>query len=671
MAKIIGHDQDGNPIDESGNVATPSAPEKPYTADTFMDNLGKQLSPYIPTITSMGGATAGAELGTAVGGPIGGLVGAPLGSIISYLLAKKATGALNNPGKPVPGLNGEDVKDAAYNELFNTGIPHAVQGAGKVASFLGDSPLLRSILKMAPHQQIPADTEAILNTPNLDRSMGDVTGSAKLKSMETRQGKDALVDLRNTQKKQQVDEINNLFQKIGGQGNPPSTAPAPQPDLTATVGRQGQQALADAYNSSKGKYEGLYNQFQKQVIEPNTHNIKVVTGYGPDTPSSIIDPSTGQPGPPTPGGPIVEDRQVELPTFLNRTAQYAKDSLPKLNQYIGPDAYENLPPTVQSKYKRISKLLEDISTPTQVMTDSGDIVETPIKNYDAVKQTRTDLQSLIDNSTGIKKKTLTELSKFMDQDINGTLNGIDPSGNASALRDQANAAYGAHRDTFDPILERVYKNGDASLKQFEDPQHMFDAADTDPAIARKLRGAFRDQDLPVLKTGMLSTAFDKAYDPASKSLNVDALLSKITASDSPYKSVFTPTELANTEQVLRGLRTQNAGAMQTGKGLGFYGGRFALAAGGGAAGAMMGHDTGSRALGTIAGAGTALIAPSIFVNRVLLNPTNARIAAQLSKLPADSPTARMLTQTLLKGALKGVQIETATPTQEEGDSQQQ
>ncbi len=651
---IIGHDVNGNPIDDSSNV--PPVTKNASPIEQTGQDVGGFIDRIMPMLMGGSGTVAGATAGTALGGPIGGIAGGVLGGIGSYLLGKKGINALNGVTGPQqdysPSLKMSDLSEAGINQAFESGLPLALQGAGKV---FNKTNLMDQLLKLTPQQlsdvkgpgSSVSNLEATRATPELSRSVGESIGSNKLQNLEQRLGKQPLSDLR----KAQTVEQQSILDKLRGKGTPEQ------------IGKQGQQALSNAYSVSKDNYTDLYDQFNEKVIQPNTNTVKVVVGREPDVQSSVLDAS-GQPLPAQKGAPITEDRQIALPIHLGTTSSWVQTEGQQINKLLSPDDFENLPPALQSSYNKVKSVLKDAANPTEIMLPDGSTQMIPFKEYDAVKEARTQLGYLLKNAEGIKKKLYTGLRDVLDQDISSTLKAVDPSGNAQGLKNSADVAFGVHQDVIEPVMNRVYKT-DPALKQYQDPQEMFKNADTDPAIARQLRAAFRPTDLPILKTGMMSQAIDGAYDSATGLTNVDQLINKITSPGSPYKSVFTPSELTNMEIMLRGMRSQTPNALQSGRSLGFHAGHIALAAISGGAGALTGHDTSSRVEGAVLGAGVILIAPSQFVNRVLLNPTYARIAAQLPKVTAGSQEASLMTKTLLKGALRGTQVLVANGTDAE------
>jgi hypothetical protein len=643
--KLIGYDVNDQPIYEGENSATsPSKEKTPAASKGVLDRMGDGLVDMLPMLAGASGTDLGIGLGTAVGGPVGGVAGGALGGIASYLLSKKGIEAINADPKKYKGKDAvpttQDLTDGILNQLFESGAPYVGKAIGKGVDFLGDHPILRALAGKVPQQNSAADLNAIRRTPEVTRTVGEALGSKPLQDMERQLGGSDLIAIRDAQKAEQEKVLNVLRGRTNA--------------TPVEIGKAGQKSLGDAFASSDGKVKQAYTQFQKEVIEPNTRDIKVIQGYTEPSASGLLD-ANGQPVM-SARTPIIETRKVELPVPLVGTKSFADAKGAELAKFLSPEEFETLPTYLQAKYKSVNKLLQDVVQPTEIMAADGTTQSLAFKEYNTLKEIRTQLGDLIGSTEGNKKRIFSQLSSAIDKDIEATLKATDPTGKATALRDKANALYAEHKDIYDPVMKRVYKDGDVSLRQYEDPSAMFAAADTDPKVARQLRAAFKPTDLPVLKTGMMSQAIDKAFDPASGTFNVDELINKISAADSPYKSVFTPYELKATEELLRAVRGQNTLGMQAGRAIDFNQGRIALAVGGALPGLLLGHDVKSRLEGAAGGAVVLGLAPSMFVNKILLNPTNARLVIDLAKTSANSPKANAIVQTLLKGALRGTQV---------------
>jgi hypothetical protein len=652
QSSIIGYDSNNQPIQGQGSSPTPSGPVSNTSQDnqgSFLDRAFNTGSQLLPTISSLPGTGIGESVGAGVGsllGPVGtvagGLLGGVAGGLGSYLLAKKATDILNasDSSKVSPIPTGEDWRQGLINQAFNQGAQ--VIGASKtipaVTNFLADHPLLRSIMNFFPQQNLPEDISAMRTG---SRSVGEATGSKPLKYLETHYGKQELIDLRTKQQAEQLAKLNALRGTSQG---------------TKELSEAGQVAVASNFAESQANYKNLYDQFDKQVIEPNINTVNVVTGYEAPTPSTIIDPTTGQLGAPTPGKPIIEQQVVRLGVPLLETQKYAGESDAALSKFLGEENWKNLPDYLQTKYKTVLGLIKDSINPTEIQLPGGETSKLAFKEYESLKETRTQLGDLINANKNDRAKVaaFSGLRDALDRDISARLNIADPSGAAEALRQQAQDAFGTHQDIFKPIMDRVYKEY-PNLGKMSDPEEMFRGATSDPETASQLKNAFRPAELPILKQGMMNQVIQDSYDSASKLFDVDKIIRTVTDENSAFRRVFSQGTLDGVEDVLRGMRTQNPGNLQTGRGIGFNAARLAIPVVGGALASLAGTNTSER---TAIGLGTAIaftFGPSQFVNRVLLNPENAKIAATLGRTAANSPQAQLLVRTLMKGGLRGVQ----------------
>ncbi len=414
--------------------------------------------------------------------------------------------------------------------------------------------------------------------------------------------------------------------------------------------------LASNYFHMGDSVDAKYDAFRKNYVEPNTHAfVREVPNPKAGQAAQILD-SNGRPTvePPT----IKEDFTVQGPIVMGKASAYAKEIKAKIDGFVGDENFKNLPDKTRENFGNLKKVIDNLTEGTTISDHAGNTMQVPVKEWEAVKQWRTDVGKVTaaDEKIGLAKGTLGKLSGLLGEDIETSVGKLWGSNSADALKSlkDANTAHQEWNEIFTPGLRRkIFGRGQnpnlariggnskiIDQEKLADPATLYNGIAQSPEIARQFVSAFGSGKENIAKGSVLGSLIDKATNSANNSFSADALINQLKAPG--YRELYTSSERDGITNFLRQIRTMDPSTLSGNRGIGYKEGLFHLTTP--ALGAAMGHPIEGLALQ----AGVELTTRQ-FAQKVLLNPRLARIAAQLPYQAAGSTQAGLLTSQLMKG----------------------
>jgi len=631
---IFEGDADGNPIEPAAKTSSPilnTTEKSELRAPTLTDQIFNYYGRHVPGILSGIGGVAGNIAGAALTPITGGYVNPVTGGMAGTAIGSGIGSALKYAAPQIYGEPDNEVLSGAANVITEP----IFAGAGKLSQ-LG-FPSARANLaqtlvkKFFPGKFTPEVSSAIKADPEFNFSVGQVNPTAaNIENFITPQAKTALV---NKQKREVINKI---------------TANVRNPEKIINEAQQFAQTRTEAF---KEKSKDLYKDFEPAI----KYNTKTVLKEVPGKPSTLIDPTTGQP---VITGPTFEPIKIEGAIPLKRSKAFADPMLEKVNEVLGPNDVNaaNIGETSGAYLKHLRSELEKIS---KVETYLDPVTKKPTATmvpFDQLKTMRDSLERFTKSSEYKVQKDVLEgplnyLKKAIRSDIDEGVKGWGSN------------AYGRFRkaqDFWAHISNRLDPNMTKDLlSKGIDPEttakQVLETAISDPQKMRQFISMGGRGKATELFRGELSR---EMYDPITGKIDIQKGINYLNTNELSAKEAVPSQTLGNAKRLLA--RASIIGDSPSGSVSPLM--RLAsgvVSMGVGAGNLMAGHNLGSSALaGTITLAGANSV--NKFTEKVMFNPKNARIAAGLLDKDASSRESRFAQQTILN-ALRGARIMYQTP----------
>lgn len=573
--------------------------------DTFRD----YVAPFIRSLAVQGGRTIGSSLvpeAPVISGAAGGAAGDFIYQGVQHIAPRLF-------GGPAPNI-GQALTEAGINTGIDTGLTN-IPGATKAIA----NKLLKNMGPVNP--KIPVQ-QALEASPDFPVSAGQATQSKLLTALEDVAAPHAKQVLQTQQKGILSNEARNVLDFITkGEFSGASREELP---LVQTAGGTSQRAFT-RYQSVKNSASARWNNFIQNEI--------------PKTNETVYQPSVNGANPNAMFSPV----QMQAPIRINNTFSFTKDVANKLEQEIA--ATEN--PITKSKLLELDRVLKPYANPAVAKTGE------PVVSYLDAKNTMDVLDDIVND-----KDIPPEVKRRV-----GLLGAI-----RNTLRSDINSSILGSNSVFPPSTQRAFnraKEGTKALKSiFPDSGVVGDLLNPDKFETRTLQAALKNPEAAQayaravgskqnLKAEMFAQMLQNSTD-VNGFFHGGKGLGFIDKNKDVFNTVFNSNDRGSVVNLLRKMQAVDPKEVESGRvatairtagaGLSVAGGIGSLILG-----SSHGVPTGAVTGGTVL---TAIPLTKKAVETLLLNPTNARIIANLSHLPPTSYAAQSGIKTILKAVAK-------------------
>lgn len=627
---------------------------------TWEDSFRESISPLIRGGLVNAGRVAGGMV-AAPSGPVGIAAGALGGGTAVDL-------AYQNLQRSFPralGAPPEDIKSSLIDAGFNTVLDAG--GSGLINKFAPAASKTILAAKEALQERMPGLSppstqyrdrlkyevlnkffpqkpgfvaqEALAADPNFPNlTVGQATGSEFadiITNIFTPQSK--LQQIYGEQKDYLSTEAKQLGSKVGGKL-------FEHPTARFDAARVGSQTAKAAYKTAEKVEDELYDIAEKQLIPQNKLNAyRVVQGK----PATLYD-ANGRPIT-TPGKPTLEPIIVEGPVYPTKTNSYANTVIKDIDEFMTDPTNElGRDPDVLSSLKQIKDRL--VTFRNVAVTEDGKTVI----SYKTAKNTKLALADLFEKAPdGVKKRfseTIYTLRNLLSGDIKDSSKSWNQEARAALLK--------AHRQTQSNIQKFESKIGKKLVNRFNDPdiiqEDILKQATSSRAEAAQYISAVGGR--REIGTHFLKDVLDRSYD-VEGNFSAERALEHLAEKDEISRTVLSSDQRSQLTNLLRKMQLVPSHSTATAKvavNIRRAGATIGLA---GAAVASLANNDLRQGVYTY---GTLLLTFGLtkpVVQKLMLNPQNARMLSRLVTLPPESTVAQGLLKNLMKGPLKGVQFE--------------
>jgi hypothetical protein len=409
---------------------------------------------------------------------------------------------------------------------------------------------------------------------------------------------------------------------------------------------------ADAIKSIKGslaKSEAVekkaFNNFRTNHVEPNTEKLTKLVGYEQ---GKIVDPKTGE----APLIPKFEEVEVKGPIYTANTQVLAQKVMPKLDEFMKGETFQQLPPNMQTKYTNLYATIKDLATPFEAVDKTGHPVQIPIKEWETLKEVRTQINDMVGGKpnptfpqAGLKL-VADELKKDIDLSIGSLWRNGPEAEKALAI---ANKATQFKKQVFTKEIDKLqygsYEDGKLDTRISGDPSEVFKAAYKSPEKAARLMKALGPNNQGYMKGDYFDNVLmNKGFGSNYSKFNPSAIVTELENPNSVSRTILNADERNN---VLRFARAaKNMGDEQAKlSSLSFLNGKFNINLGIAASRATTGSSIPARVV-----IGGLQLMEAVRDNKAMVD-----IGSRLIKIRPDSAEAQNASKLFLRG-LRGAEV---------------
>lgn len=617
----------------------PSNQAATIRAETWEDRFRDTIAPFVRGgLVNLGRVAGGAA--AAPSGPAGMAIGALGGGTAVDLAYQNLQGSFPKVLGAPPSEFGEQLKEAGFNTVLDAAASGLINRVTTPLSKLAIKDRLKFefLNKFFPQKpSFPAE-EALRTDPNFPNltvpqatqsEFGDV-----LTNIFTPQRK--MQQIYAGQREYLGKEAEQLGQKVGGTLLRQSTP-------TFEAARVGSAKAKVAYKTAEKVEDDLYNIAEKQLIPQNKANAyRVIQGK----PVTIFDAS-GKPVT-TPGKPTLEPIVIDGPVYPKKANSFANTVIADIDEFIkDPTNALGRDPDVLTSLNQIRDRL--ITFRNVAVDDQGRTVI----SYKSAKNTKMALTDLFEKAPeGVRKRfseTIYALRNSLSEDIKDSSKTWNKAAQDALAR--------AYRQTTSNVQKFESKTGKRIVNRFNDPDIIQEdvlrqALSSKQEAAQYINAVGGRREIG---TQFFKDILDRAYD-ANGNFNAEQALEHLIAKDDIARTVLSADQRTQLTYLLRKMQLVPSHTPTTGKvavnirRAGAVIGLTGAAAASLATGDLkQGIYTYGALLGTF-----ALTKPVI--QKLMLNPQNARMLARLTTLPPESSVAQGIVKSFLKGPLKGIQF---------------
>src|ERR1700741_547495 len=423
---------------------------------------------------------------------------------------------------------------------------------------------------------------------------------------------------------------------------------------TVEYGKGAQKAIRGHLGQAEAIEKKAWDTFRDTHVKPNTETVPKLVGFEEGN-INDIDPNTGQ----ARLVPKIEHVEVKGPIYTPNTLQLAGKVLPKLDEFMKGETFQQLPPMMQTKYAKLYATMKDLATPFESGDKNGHPVQIPVKEWETLKDVRTDINRLVSGkpTPNFPEAQLKKIAESLGEDIDLSIATLWKNGPAAerALA-VANKATEFKKSTFTKEIDRklygTYERGQLDKRLEGDPSRVFKDAYKSPEKAERLMKAMGKGNESYIKGDYFDNVLmDKGFGQNYSKFNPQNIIDDLENPNSVSRVILNADERNNVLRFARASKTM--GEANSNTSLNFINGKFVINLGIAATKAISGINLPAR----VAISGIQLM------EAVKDSKTLTDIASRLIKIRPDSAEAQAASKLLLRG-LRGIEVSLGVGTEE-------